>query len=688
MSNSKLKVYIADLRHERNGYVFIDTMPLGIGYMKAVIDRDLSADVECSIFAYSEDLLNTININPPDVLMVSNYMWNLELSLFFLTYTKKLNKNILTVMGGPNIPIEEYRQKDFLIKHPDIDIYVLGEGDYVARDIVRLYMESGRNIEKLTTDFYLTSCAYKKNGEIVVNEILPRKKDLDDIPSPWLTGVMDKFFDNKLNPLFETNRGCPFSCTFCVQGTKYYNRVSHFNLERIRNELHYIGKKISTHSRNVKVLRVADPNFGMYTRDVEIAKYMGEIQKEYEYPTFIDATTGKNKHETIIKAMEEVSGALIMWQAVQSIDDNVLNNIKRKNIKLDAYNKINVYLQGRGLRSQADLILCLPGESLSSHLDALSGLTNSKVDRFNNFQAILLKGSEMEAIETRNHFKFKTMYRLMQKGFSSISGKRIFEPEEIIVSTDTFSFDEYIIARKFHLLLNLFLNELRFEKLLSFFDVLEINRWEWINEMYCIIDEHRFVKEIFDEFAMDTKNELFESPEEMSDFYSKDENFRKLENLEIGDAVIHKFRVKANYYNWENICEFAFDAALRVIKRNNDITNKKGFQLFWDNYKTYQIHSRGHGRTEKEILSESKALLSYNIKEWFENNMEIRFDKYMHNESVEYKFSLSPFKKRNVSDSLKRWGTDAIGMSLFIRKIKLEWLEKDCIPIEISSLVK
>jgi radical SAM superfamily enzyme YgiQ (UPF0313 family) len=676
----KIKVYLADLRHIRDGVLFADTMPLGIGYMKAVMDKDLGDLVESEIFAYPDDFREAIENNPPDIAMVTNYMWNEALSLWYLDYVKKINPKALTVMGGPNIAIEPERQREFLQKNPQIDIYALGEGDFLAADIVKLYIDHQQNVNQLLESGTLLSCIYSLNNDIIVGETGKRVRSLDNIPSPWLTGIMDKFFDNRLSPLYETNRGCPFTCTFCVQGTKFYNKVTLFGVDRVRDELHYIAKRISTHSPNVKILRIADPNFGMYERDIEISKFMGETQKLYEYPMFIDATTGKNKPERIIKAMEQVSGAMIMWQSVQSLDDTVLTNVKRENIKVSTYHEINVYLKGRGLKSQADLILCLPGETLPSHIKAMQDLANSGVLRFNNFQAMLLKGSEMETLQARKNFGFQSKYRLIQKNFSIHNGEKVFETEEIIISTQTFSFEEYIIARKYHLIINLFLNELRFEKLLCFLDNLNIPRWEWIQKMFELIYSSDFFSNIMRQFEEDTKNELFDDIETLQQFYSAPENYALLERGEIGDNVVHKYRVLSNYFNWKVVCEYAYNAALNLLKEEKpDLCQKTGFDIFWDNLTTYQLHSSAHGRSKEEILSESTALLTFDIKQWQEDGMPAAFSDYLLEKPAEFTFRLPPVYYRNMEASLNRWNTDLVGMSLMIRKIKQHWLEKDCI---------
>src|SRR5439155_4314425 len=126
------------------------------------------------------------------------------------------------------------------------------------------------------------------DGETVHSPMWDRKKAIDEITSPWLTGIQDAFFDGKLAPMIETNRGCPFTCTFCVQGVGWYTKVHYFSKERMFEELEYIARRITAVSPNMGTLRIADSNFGMFERDVEISAHLGLMQKKYGWPTFID----------------------------------------------------------------------------------------------------------------------------------------------------------------------------------------------------------------------------------------------------------------------------------------------------------------------------------------------------------------------------------------------------------------
>src|SRR5579864_2025893 len=358
---SVLSVYFADLRHNYSGVLANDCMPLGIGYLKAVMDRDLP-EVDSTLFAYPDRLLTAITTNPPDVLMLSNYVWNEELSLLFARIAKRIRPNVLTVLGGPNIPVEESRQVAYVASHPEIDVYVLGEGDFLATEVVRQFIQADRDLMSLRAQT-IPSAIYKgPDGDYLLREMRSRHRDIDEVPSVWLTGIMDEFFDGKLAPMIETNRGCPFTCSFCVQGTGWYTKVHNFSKERIKAEIDYIARKVHAECPAVGTLRIADSNYGMFERDIEISGYIGEAQKTYGWPVFIDATTGKNRADRIIQSLEKVSGSLVLYQAVQSLDDRVLRNVKRSTIKLEAYEQLQVHIRGRGLRSNSDLILGLPGE--------------------------------------------------------------------------------------------------------------------------------------------------------------------------------------------------------------------------------------------------------------------------------------------------------------------------------------
>ena len=166
--------------------------------------------------------------------------------------------------------------------------------------------------------------------EVMKGAMLTRRRDLDEIPSPYLTGHMDKFFDGKLSPMMETNRGCPFSCTFCHEGNQLISKVNHFSIERVKAELDYIAAAVQRAPILISNLMFADPNFAMYERDYEIVEHIERIQQKQNWPRSIFASTGKNKKERIAKALRKLNGSMSMWMSVQSMDPVVLQEIQRE----------------------------------------------------------------------------------------------------------------------------------------------------------------------------------------------------------------------------------------------------------------------------------------------------------------------------------------------------------------------
>src|SRR4029453_4127247 len=119
-----IKIYLGDLRYNYSGILANDCMPLGVAYMKAVMDSDdPSGELDTRLFVYPDALSEALRAAPPDVLMLSNYIWNEALSHHFFRAAKQIDPRILTVMGGPNISLEPERQLGYLRRQPDLDVY-------------------------------------------------------------------------------------------------------------------------------------------------------------------------------------------------------------------------------------------------------------------------------------------------------------------------------------------------------------------------------------------------------------------------------------------------------------------------------------------------------------------------------------------------------------------------------------
>lgn len=659
-------IYIADLRHNYQGVISTDAMPLAAGFLKATLDHFLP-DVKSQAFAYPDELLDAISEKAPDALLLTNYLWNQALNLHFAKLVKTQNPDCLTIFGGPNIPIEPERQIAFMERHPEIDIYCTGEGEFWTVDVLEKFCTdlSISNLKKQA----LHSAVYAFDGQLTSTPVKPRSRNLDEIPSPWLTGVMDPFFDGKLAPLWETNRGCPFTCTFCVQGTRWYTKVNYFSLDRIREEIDYIGRMIQTKCPDQKVLRIADPNFGMYKRDIQISEWLGEAQENYDWPLLIDATTGKNQAENIISSIEKVNGALALYQAVQSLDTAVLTEVKRKNIKLETYEQIQLHVQGRGLRSSSDLILGLPGESLESHLQSLQKLINAGTNKLNNFQAMLLRGSELETTESREKYGFQSRFRMLPKNFGVYGGEKVIGFEEIIVATDKLPFGDYLKAREFHLAISLFWNESRFKEVVNLCKEHGLDAWQWL---LAVVEEAKTTPDVsllFQQFLAETQAELFESEQSASTYYLMAKNWKDLESNRVGDNLVYKYRALGIFYHWDAIARVGIKAAKNLLEELTPYPDQ-----FWKDLEAYFIQRFAHGKTSGAVFSESSSLFHFNIPTWLSEGQETALDPYFYQKPTNIGFSLAESDKNYLRAAIEIWGYQPETFSMLVKRVRDKWL--------------
>ena len=268
--SNKLNVYLGDITHDTIISVS-DTIPINIGYVGSYMKKIFGEKVKLTLFKYPNDIISAIKKNPPDMLGLSNYSWNSYLSELIASIAKKYNSNVITAQGGPNFPNDEDSQIKFLSKRPATDIYTYLEGEKSCSNIVQRIFECDKNREKIF-EKPIDGCMFfkpeTKNVDqkvFVKGKSLERIKNLDEVPSPYLTGLLDKFFDGNLTPYLETNRGCPFTCAFCHTGNNYFHKINKFSEARIRDEIEYIGKRAK--KQKVTNLHLADVNFGMYPQD-------------------------------------------------------------------------------------------------------------------------------------------------------------------------------------------------------------------------------------------------------------------------------------------------------------------------------------------------------------------------------------------------------------------------------------
>ena len=122
----------------------------------------------------------------------------------------------------------------------------------------------------------------------------------------------------------------------------------------------------------MKVIAILQQNYGMLPGDLETSKTIAKMKEKYNYPHRILATTGKNQKEKIIKSIESLGGILSLSMSVQSLDDDVLHNVRRSNISTDRMLELSPSIKKSGLSTIAEIIVGLPGDTYKSNLETIS----------------------------------------------------------------------------------------------------------------------------------------------------------------------------------------------------------------------------------------------------------------------------------------------------------------------------
>lgn len=452
----KTLIYLADLTH-RGLIMSSNVFPLSIGLIAAYLLKHRPEDVEVELFKYPEDLSAALEARRPDIVGFANYSWNLNISYGYTKIIKALWPNTAVVFGGPNYGLTDEETRVFWKTYGLIDFHIVGEGEEAFVRLVDALVAAGMDAAAIKSGRKpLPNCHFAVGDEIVTGPMLPRLT-LADVPSPYLMGLMDKFFDENLGPMIHTTRGCPFKCAFCTEGASYYNSVEQRH-DGLREELHYIAPRV----RGPRDLYITDANFGMFSQDIGKAQVIAECQKEYGYPKYIHVSTGKNKKERVIEIAKMLDGALNLAASLQSTNAEVLRNVSRSNISIEKLADVGLEANKADTGTYSELILGLPGDSLAAHRQSLRDVVEANFDNIRMYQLIMLPQTELNTPDSRRKYRMRSMHRIMPRSFGRyrLAGREFIavESEEIMVENSTLPFDDYVTCREMDLTIEIIHN--------------------------------------------------------------------------------------------------------------------------------------------------------------------------------------------------------------------------------------
>lgn len=346
--------------------VYDGMIPLATGYLEAYArqDPELRRDHRFTKYVTTrttpiDTIVRDLVRTEADVFALSSYIWNMGLVKALVPRLLEARPRARILLGGPQVM---HHAHDYVEPHQERVAVCNGEGEQVFSNYLRALTDARPDLTGVS------GLSFFRDGEMIHTEAQPRIQDLDGIPSPFLNDLFD---DSAAMSILETNRGCPFHCAFCYWGAANNDRVYKFSEDRVREEIAWISRA------GIPTLLIADANWGMLKRDVHLSRHIAECRAENFTPMVVHFSAAKNSPARVAEITKIFQDAGLFSPqpiSMQSLDENALEQIRRTNIKLDAFESLQDNLNERGTGSYIELIWPLPGETLASFRKGISTL--------------------------------------------------------------------------------------------------------------------------------------------------------------------------------------------------------------------------------------------------------------------------------------------------------------------------
>lgn len=363
---------------------------LAIRYLKQMVKdiEDINVDIrEYTINNELDFILKDIYTNNYDVILFSTYIWNVNDIVKLCNNLKKVKPNIKIALGGPEVT---YDSEEAMKKYDFIDYILYGEGELIFRDFTK-YLMGDMKIEDVD------GIVYRSNDSIITNKPMKLLENLDLIPSPY-EELDKKEYENRI-VYYETSRGCPFNCQYClssaIEGLRY------FSIDRVKKDL----KKLI--DARVSQIKFIDRTFNANKKfAMEIMKFL--MENDNGYTTYHFEVTAHLLTDDMLEFLKDCKKGLFQFEiGVQSTNEKVLDAVGRR----DDFKKLSYVVQKiasfRNIHQHLDLIAGLPYEDYSSFENSFNDVFNLGIEHLQLGFLKMIKGTGIRNQADEHEFRYK-----------------------------------------------------------------------------------------------------------------------------------------------------------------------------------------------------------------------------------------------------------------------------------------
>jgi putative methyltransferase len=379
-----------------------------------------------------------------DVLGLSCYTWNFRLQCALAERVKRANPGCLVVAGGPE---PDYKDPAFFQKYPYIDAIAVKDGEITFSRILEQVLNGARRLDEIP-GLYLP--APGGNGHLCTGPaVVPTTFDY----SPYIAqrayyeALREQYRPGFFHATLETNRGCPYACSFCDWGSATMAKLRRFSMERVAAECDWIAEM------GVAFAMLADANLGILERDLDIADLICEARAKHGFPRTLYYSAAKNHPDRSIEiAKKFVHAGLCTTHtlAIQHTRPEVLAATDRENISPRKQIEVARALTSGGVPIDVQLILGIPGDTYDLWKNALADLMEWGIhDAYDTYFYSLLPNAPAAEAEFLRTWQVETIDRVLLA--DTAKAWKIGDPDRvritksrIIVGSKTYTRDDWV----------------------------------------------------------------------------------------------------------------------------------------------------------------------------------------------------------------------------------------------------
>ena len=330
---------------------------------------------EFTINHSQEDILRGIYKEKADVIAFSCYIWNIEIVLRLTKELRKIVPEAKLWLGGPEV---SYDPKECLTKNPEVEGLMLGEGEQTFLELIQFYRDNRSGLDRIS------GIAFRQENQIVISA--PRELlTLADIPFPY-----DDLSDFKNRIIYyESSRGCPFACSYCLSSVD--KRIRFRDISLVKKELQYLL------DQQVPQVKFVDRTFNCNkAHAMAIWRYIKE--NDNGITNFHFEIAADLLEEDEISLLATLRPAQVQFEiGVQSTNPETVGAIHRKMDLVRLKSNVERIREGKNIHQHLDLIAGLPLESYNSFEQSFQEVYEMMPDQLQLGFLKVLKGSPMEA---------------------------------------------------------------------------------------------------------------------------------------------------------------------------------------------------------------------------------------------------------------------------------------------------